>query len=38
MSHEATSRIKIVVGTRGSELALRAEGLVVDALQARWLI
>jgi hydroxymethylbilane synthase len=29
-------RIKIVVGTRGSELALRQAGLVVDALQARW--
>jgi hydroxymethylbilane synthase len=29
-------RIKIVVGTRGSELALRQTGLVVDALQARW--
>jgi hydroxymethylbilane synthase len=29
-------RIKIVVGTRGSELALRQTGLVVDALQGRW--
>ena len=29
-------RIKIVLGTRGSELALRQAGLVVDALQARW--
>ena len=29
-------RIKIVVGTRGSELALRQTGLVVDALQSRW--
>src|SRR2546428_5685419 len=29
-------RIKIVVGTRGSELALRQTGLVVDRLQARW--
>jgi len=29
-------RIKIVVGVRGSELALRQTGLVVDALQARW--
>jgi hydroxymethylbilane synthase len=29
-------RIKIVVGTRGSELAVRQAGLVVDALQARW--
>jgi hydroxymethylbilane synthase len=29
-------RIKIVVGTRGSDLALRQTGLVVDALQARW--
>ena len=29
-------RIKIVVGTRGSELALRQTGLVVDSLQARW--
>jgi hydroxymethylbilane synthase len=29
-------RIKIMVGTRGSELALRQAGLVVDALQARW--
>lgn len=29
-------RIKIMVGTRGSELALRQTGLVVDALQARW--
>jgi hydroxymethylbilane synthase len=29
-------RIKIVVGARGSELALRQTGLVVDALQARW--
>ena len=29
-------RIKIVVGTRGSELALRQTGLVVDALQMRW--
>lgn len=29
-------RIEIVVGTRGSELALRQTGLVVDALQSRW--
>jgi hydroxymethylbilane synthase len=29
-------RIKIVVGTRGSELALRQTGLVVDRLQSRW--
>src|SRR5215467_6061001 len=29
-------RIKLVVGTRGSELALRQTGLVVDALQMRW--
>src|SRR5205085_11630951 len=29
-------RIKIVVGTRGSDLALRQTGLVVDALQSRW--
>lgn len=29
-------RIKIMVGTRGSELALRQTGLVLDALQARW--
>src|SRR5437868_7318909 len=29
-------RIQIVVGTRGSELALRQTGLVVDALQTRW--
>jgi hydroxymethylbilane synthase len=29
-------RIRIVVGTRGSELALRQAGLVVDQLQARW--
>src|SRR6266581_936935 len=29
-------RIKIVVGTRGSELALRQTGLVVERLQARW--
>jgi hydroxymethylbilane synthase len=29
-------RIKIIVGTRGSELALRQAGLVVDALQPRW--
>jgi hydroxymethylbilane synthase len=29
-------RIEIVVGTRGSELALRQTGLVVDSLQARW--
>src|SRR5438105_1650128 len=29
-------RIKIVVGTRGSELALRQTGLVVDRLRARW--
>jgi hydroxymethylbilane synthase len=29
-------RIKIVVGTRGSDLALRQTGLVVDALQRRW--
>ena len=29
-------RIKIVIGTRGSDLALRQTGLVVDALQRRW--
>src|SRR5262249_5767255 len=29
-------RIKIVVGTRGSELALKQTRLVVDRLQARW--
>jgi hydroxymethylbilane synthase len=29
-------RIEIVVGTRGSELALRQTGLVVDALQSCW--
>ena len=29
-------QIKIVVGTRGSELALRQTGLVVDALQTHW--
>src|SRR5437588_8607577 len=29
-------RIKIVVGTRGSEVALRQTGLVVDRLRARW--
>src|SRR5947209_5646570 len=29
-------RIKIIVGTRGSELAMRQSGLVVDALQTRW--
>src|SRR4030095_1998813 len=29
-------RIEIVVATRGSELALRQTGLVVDALQSRW--
>src|SRR5437879_11231052 len=29
-------RIKIVVSTRGSELALRQTGLVVDRLRARW--
>src|SRR2546426_6214430 len=29
-------RINVVVGTRGSELALRQTGLVVDALQSRW--
>jgi hydroxymethylbilane synthase len=29
-------QIKIVIGTRSSELALRQTGLVVDALQARW--
>lgn len=29
-------RIEIVLGTRGSELALRQTGLVVDALQTRW--
>lgn len=31
-----TRRIEIVVGTRGSELALRQTGLVVDALQSHW--
>lgn len=29
-------RINIVIGTRGSELALRQTGLVIDALQTRW--
>src|SRR5256885_1932480 len=29
-------RMEIVVGTRGSELAMRQTGLVVDALQSRW--
>src|SRR5581483_8956665 len=29
-------RIQIVLGTRGSELALRQTGLVIDALQSRW--
>lgn len=29
-------RLKFVIGTRGSELAIRQTGLVVDALQARW--
>src|SRR3954469_1637510 len=29
-------RIKIVLGTRGSDLALRQTGLVIDALQKRW--
>src|SRR3982751_4899768 len=29
-------RMEIVVGTRGSELALRQTGLVIDALQSRW--
>src|SRR5437763_15353060 len=29
-------RINVVVGTRGSERALRQTGLVVDALQTRW--
>lgn len=29
-------RLNIVVGTRGSDLALRQTGLVVDALQSRW--
>lgn len=33
---KGSRRIKIVVGTRGSELALRQTGLVVDALQSRW--
>jgi hydroxymethylbilane synthase len=28
--------MEMVVGTRGSELALRQTGLVVDALQSRW--
>ena len=28
--------ISLVVGTRGSELALRQTGLVIDALQQRW--
>ncbi len=28
--------MEIVVGTRGSELALRQTGLVIDALQSRW--
>jgi len=31
-----TRRPEIVVGTRGSELALRQTGLVVDALQSSW--
>src|SRR5256714_13185228 len=29
-------RINLGVGTRGSELALRQTGLVIDALQRRW--
>ena len=29
-------RIKMVIGTRGSDLALRQTGLIVDALQRRW--
>src|SRR5690242_10065586 len=29
-------RIKMVIGTRGSDLALRQTGLVVDGLQRRW--
>src|SRR5262249_32752411 len=29
-------RIELVIGTRGSELALRQIGLVVAALQTRW--
>jgi len=29
-------RIKIVIGSRGSDLAIRQTGLVVDALQSRW--
>src|SRR5256714_8874409 len=29
-------RINLVVDTRGSELALRQTGLVIDALQRRW--
>jgi hydroxymethylbilane synthase len=33
---ERSRRIKLVLGTRGSDLALRQTGLVVDALQKRW--
>ena len=33
---ERSRRLKVVIGTRGSELALRQTGLVVDALQSRW--
>src|SRR5438270_3193078 len=29
-------RINVIVGTRGSDLAMRQSGLVVDALQSRW--
>jgi hydroxymethylbilane synthase len=29
-------RLKLVIGTRGSDLALRQTGLVVDALQRHW--
>jgi hydroxymethylbilane synthase len=31
-----SGRLKLVIGTRGSELAIRQTGLVIDALQARW--
>jgi hydroxymethylbilane synthase len=33
---QRSRRLKIIIGTRGSELALRQTGLVVDALQSRW--
>ena len=36
MIMQRPSRIKIVIGTRGSQLALAQTQLVADALQARW--